>query len=446
MRRHGNIGARKFLHSVRLASARRGFSCPGFSQDRVAAGLRDSSSMALRQWAGVLASLVPLAACGESPDDHPVPVPPVESVAPAVYRASRPPRPYYVASTGMDANPGTRASPFKSIQRAADAVEPGDTVFVLPGMYTGSDRIVSLERGGAPGAWITFISERKWSAVLDGRDGKSLEAWYFGRGVSYVRVEGFEIRDLHEHAFDTYGGKVHDLVIARNHVHHIGRNCTDTSNGRTGASLGEGTYRVTFDGNLWHDIGRLAPGEEGCHPVTEYYQNHDHGIYVADADEISIMNNVFYDFRRGWAVHRYFSRGTPSRGLVIVNNTFAGPNPYRPGQIILATPTSGLRIENNVFQSPQSAALYFERLDFPGAQVRRNMVSGGDMRVGRPKGVTFSGNWENTDPRLVGGGNSRLRSDSPAIDVGLSLPEVGHDADGVSRPRGRGYDLGAYER
>jgi hypothetical protein len=317
---------------------------------------------------------------------------------------------------------------------------------VRPGIYHGSERIVSVGRSGAPGRWITFLSERKWEAVLDGGNGGSLEAWYFGSGVGYVRVEGFEIRNLREHAFDTYGGGVHDLMVARNHVHHIGRNCTDTDNGRTGASLGEGTRRVTFDANVWHDIGRFAPGEQGCSPRNENYQNHDHGIYVADADEITIRNNVFYNFSRGWAVHRYFSRGSISRGLVIVNNTFAGHNPYRPGQIILATPTTGLRIENNIFYSPQSAALYFEDSRFPGGSVRHNMVYRGVTKVGRVSGVTFTRNWEKTDPRFMGDGDFRLRVDSPAIDVGLSIPEVIVDADGTTRPQGRGYDLGAYER
>jgi hypothetical protein len=155
---------------------------------------------------------------------------------------------------------------------------------------------------------------------------------------------------------------------------------------------------------------------------------------------------VFYNFGRGWAVHRYFSRGSTSRGLVIVNNTFAGQNPYRPGQIILATPTEGLRIENNIFASPQSAALYFDGSRFPGGLVRANMVYGGVMKTGRVKGVTFSRNWERTDPRFVAAGDFRLRPDSPAIDVGLALPEVTRDALGVVRPQGRGYDLGAYER
>lgn len=404
--------------------------------------------MAVRQWVGVLASVVPLAVCADPKLEHSAirAAPPISSTpglsdhalnAPAVR--------YYVDPKGADSNPGTSAAPFKTIQRAADMAGPGDTVVVRPGRYTGPERIVSLSRGGASRGWLTFKSERIGKAVLDGRNGASHEAWYFGPKVGYVRVEGFEITGLQEHGFDTYGGGVHDLLIARNHVHHIGRNCTNTSNGRTGASLGDSTYRVTFDGNVWHDIGRFAPGESGCSPGNQYYQNHDHGIYVADADEITITNNVFYNFARGWAVHRYFSRGSPSHGLTIVNNTFAGQNPYRPGQIILATPTTDLRIENNIFYAPQEAALYFENLEFPGAAVRNNMTYGAVTMVGRPRGVTLGKNWEKTDPRIVGGTNFRLRSDSPAIDVGLSEPTVTHDADGVPRPRGVGYDLGAYE-
>jgi hypothetical protein len=262
--------------------------------------------------------------------------------------------------------------------------------------------------------------------------------------VGYVKVEGFEIRNLHDHGFDTYGGGVHDLVIAGNHVHHIGRNCTDTSNGHTGASLGAGTRRVVFDGNVWHDIGRFAPGERGCSPATEYYQNHDHGIYVADADEIIIRNNVFYNFARGWPIHRYFSRGSLVRGLAIENNTFVGANPYRPGQIILASPTEDLRVENNIFHSPQTAGLFFETRRLSGAVVRSNMIFQGVVRVGGTSGVRFEDNWEGVDPKLTA--DFRLRPDSPAIDVGLRLAGVTHDADGVVRPRGDGYDLGAYER
>jgi Right handed beta helix region len=317
---------------------------------------------------------------------------------------------------------------------------------VRAGLYSGGERIVAIERGGTAEAWITFRSEERWAAVLDGEKGGSHEAWYFGPGVGYVRIQGFEIRNLQEHGFDTYGGGVHDLIIAANHVHHIGRNCTDTSNGRTGASLGAGTRRVTFDGNVWHDIGRFAPGEHGCEPQTEYFQNHDHGIYVADAEGITIRNNVFYNFKRGWPVHRYYSRGSSVGGLSIQNNTFVGANPYRTGQIIVASPTSDLTIENNIFYAPQSAAILFEGVRSLAAIVRYNMVSGGRIQEGAPDGVRLEHNWEAVDPKFSGTSNYRLGPGSPAIDVGLPLRDVTYDADGVRRPRGKGYDLGAYER
>jgi hypothetical protein len=350
-----------------------------------------------------------------------------------------------VDTQGLDAAAGTSEAPFRTIQRAAEAVNPGDTVVVRAGRYIGAERIVSLARSGRPGAWITFRSEQSGRAVLDGA-GQSTEAWYFGPQVAFIRIEGFEIRNLAEHGFDFYGGGVHDLVIAHNRVHHIGRNCTDTSNGRTGASLGAAARRVTFDGNVWHDIGRLAPGEQGCSPRTSYYQNHDHGIYVADADEISIINNLFYRFTRGWAIHRYHSRGGRSQGLLIANNTFVGANPYRTGQVILATSTADLRIVNNIFYAPQSAALYFENFAFPNGIVRQNLVYRGALLVGPRRGLTITRNWENTDPRFVGPDDLHLSAGSPAVDVGFPLREVARDAERVARPQGAGYDLGAYER
>ncbi len=47
--------------------------------------------------------------------------------------------------------------------------------------------------------------------------------------------------------------------------------------------------------------------------------------------------------------------------------------------------------------------------------------------------------------RNLGGGNLRLSSGSPCINSGTSLGAPSDDLDGNSRPRGGGYDMGAYE-
>ena len=45
---------------------------------------------------------------------------------------------YYVdATAGNDASPGTSARPFRTLQHAADLVNPGDGVVVKDGVYTG---------------------------------------------------------------------------------------------------------------------------------------------------------------------------------------------------------------------------------------------------------------------------------------------------------------------
>jgi hypothetical protein len=353
---------------------------------------------------------------------------------------------YYVATTGSDANSGTSAAPFRTLQKAASVVGPGDTVIVRDGVYTGGSsggNLVSLSRSGSSSAWIVFRAERKWGAVLDGRNNYNQTGIDFG-SVSYVRVEGFEIRGFQGYGFVLYGGG-HDLAVVRNHVHTIGRYCTDTNNGRTGVSIGEGTSRVLFEGNVWHDIGRFADGESGCNTGNTYYMNHDHGIYVAEGDEITIRNDVFYNIKRGWAIQRYASSGYRVAGLKILNNTFVGANPYRDGQIILASATSGLQIENNIFYNPRGGGVLVDDGSLSGT-VRANMTYGGSATVGGSGGLTVSGNWNNTDPRFVSSSNFRLQSGSPAMDVGLRLSDVTRDADGVSRPQGGGHDVGAYER
>ena len=45
---------------------------------------------------------------------------------------------YYVATNGNDADPGTLAQPWKTLQHAADRVAPGDTVEVRAGDFAGA--------------------------------------------------------------------------------------------------------------------------------------------------------------------------------------------------------------------------------------------------------------------------------------------------------------------
>ena len=77
---------------------------------------------------------------------------------------------YYVdATAGNDASPGTSARPFRTLQHAADLVNPGDGVVVKDGVYTGGSTVVTISRSGTAANWIVFRAAHRWGAVVDGQ-------------------------------------------------------------------------------------------------------------------------------------------------------------------------------------------------------------------------------------------------------------------------------------
>ena len=74
---------------------------------------------------------------------------------------------YHVAPTGDDTAAGSLAAPFRTIQRGAEAAQPGDTVLVHPGVYR---ERVAPPRGGLEGKPIVFRSAVRHAAIIKGSD------------------------------------------------------------------------------------------------------------------------------------------------------------------------------------------------------------------------------------------------------------------------------------
>ena len=62
---------------------------------------------------------------------------------------------YYVAPNGSDANPGTEAQPWCTIQKAAATLIAGDTAYVKAGTY--NEKVVP-QNSGSPGNYITYTA------------------------------------------------------------------------------------------------------------------------------------------------------------------------------------------------------------------------------------------------------------------------------------------------
>jgi len=72
---------------------------------------------------------------------------------------------YYVATTGVDTATGSAAQPWRTLQRAANVVNPGDTVLVATGVYRES---VRFTRSGTSSQRVVFRNATGQYPVIDG--------------------------------------------------------------------------------------------------------------------------------------------------------------------------------------------------------------------------------------------------------------------------------------
>jgi hypothetical protein len=93
---------------------------------------------------------------------------------------------YHVAPGGDDGQDGSAAAPWRTLQRAADQVGPGDTVMVAAGDYAG----MYLEASGTEAQPLRFLAEDGVVVTGDNDvtpDGLNLE------GSEWVTIEGFTV-------------------------------------------------------------------------------------------------------------------------------------------------------------------------------------------------------------------------------------------------------------
>ncbi len=134
---------------------------------------------------------------------------------------------FYVSTTGSDANPGTQAAPWRTIQHAADVACAGSTVSVRGGVY--QELVTIKSSGNATEGYITFRSYPGETAVLDAQhftpSGRNAVLTIHDK--SYVRIEGFEILNYRtaEHHLTPLGisvmGAGSHIELLKNNVHHI---------------------------------------------------------------------------------------------------------------------------------------------------------------------------------------------------------------------------------
>ncbi|PTY03759.1 pectate lyase [Opitutaceae bacterium EW11] len=112
---------------------------------------------------------------------------------------------YFVSPTGNDTNPGTENAPFATVQRAQQAAEPDDTVYLRGGTYTLSENQIArreglyacvtfLDKSGAPHRPIRYWAYPGERPVFDFSAVKpaGLRVAAFRVTGSWIHLKGFE--------------------------------------------------------------------------------------------------------------------------------------------------------------------------------------------------------------------------------------------------------------
>ncbi len=414
---------------------------------------------------------------------------------------------YYVATYGDDSNPGTtRDRPWRTIQKAADSMVPGNTVTVLDGTY--DERVITYTSGG-PGAAITYQAEG--TVTMKG----------FTVYADYISMKGFQITNTDDNGFEGWGilVKGSHCIIEENYIYFATRggillqadqpdalttsDCIVKHNrlyrnavigleikGRDHLVEGNeiwGTIQYhpnwinppssvdadgirffgaghTFKGNHIHDITFDDP--ENIDPHMDCFQTWGPAYNIVF--EQNLCENLEYqgpvEYGKGFMIEE---KNPPVRDLVVKNNIIQSFNH------LTVYDSENVMILNNTFSSDLSSSVEvtgIAMINSPNATIRNNILYDnyhfnikilGSSQTGLnagynlvyrsdgqpPLGSPMPDDLWNVNPLFVDATNNdfHLQVWSPAIDSGIILAEVNDDFDGNPRPLGEGFDIGAYE-
>jgi hypothetical protein len=345
---------------------------------------------------------------------------------------------YYVSPSGNDSKPGSSTEPFATIQKAANTMRAGDTTIIRGGTY-GAFQIPYS--GSSTGGYITYQAAPGERVIVTTSSGPSVliqEANSYTNPIGYLIIDGLEIAGTGSDGLKGYN--VHHSIFRRN----IFRRNTNMG------MLIIGSEFITVDRNLFDSNGM------GSSTVVAG----DHGMYIT-GNNWTVVNNIFYN-AEGYGLQlncytqaekSYIVTGFDNcQHWTIANNTFAwGRN--RAAIVLYPGAGSGfindIHIFNNIMyrnaETGQNAAGPNGVNIYSGVNIfiHHNLYYGNNPFV---QGSALLSDNYNSDPMFVNSiSDFRLQVSSAAIDRGIATGAPAIDFDGVSRPQGAGYDIGAYE-
>ncbi|MBC8047835.1 MAG: T9SS type A sorting domain-containing protein [Fimbriimonadaceae bacterium] len=282
---------------------------------------------------------------------------------------------YYVSTYGDNLNTGTStASSWKEIQFALDNAAPGDTIFILEGIYYEK---TEWSVPGESGNYITLMNYADDSVIIDGTDVGNGQALMYLENMNYIRIEGLR--------FTNHNGNYQPVINCYGANSHIEiRNCefynTMCNDSYTILMEGSGDDFI-IDNNYLHDIegdnavGILFVGSDILIPFSNIIirNNTLENIDPAPSEGIAVNGNV-----DGFEISNNYLSNINNIGIVMIGgedwvNTNDAVNFARNGICKWNT----VKHANSIYGGGYAAGVYVD--GGKNIIVENNTVTGSDV-------------------------------------------------------------------
>jgi hypothetical protein len=387
----------------------------------------------------------------------------------------------YVSTSGNDAADGSEATPWRTLQYAADHVQAGDTVIVRAGNYTG----FYLDADGTAANRIVFRGESGANITQRNAttpDGINLE------GADYVTIEGFTVNNMPRTGIRSVLN--HHVIIRNNRMDSnykwgiltgfsddilIEGNVTSRSQVEHGIYFSNSADRAVIRNNVsWgnnangiHMNGDVSLGGDGILSNCLVEGNVIYGNGVAGGSGINcdgvqnstIRNNLIYDTHAsGISLYRIDGGGGSSNNVVVNNTVIVAANGRWAMNI--QNGSTGNTLRNNVFYGYHSfrGSIDISADSLAGftsdynVLMNRMTTNGGTtvQTLAQWQAAGFDAHSLVATPSQLfvnaAGFDFHLSATSPAVDAGTASLAPSVDLEGNVRPSGAAHDIGAYER
>ncbi len=241
---------------------------------------------------------------------------------------------YYVSSNGSDSNPGTLQLPWRTINKAARSVVPGDVVYIRGGVYR---EYVSINRSGNQAQPIKFIAYQGETPVIDGTNIDTNNDGLLTLDGDWIEVTGLDVGNSTYVGISSYGK--HN-TLTNVYVHH---------SFRSGIYL-SGDYGVVQDSRIWRNSlknefgassgssGIVSSNDEFDNGISDYtiirrnkvWENWGQGINIHHSQNTTVEDNIIFDSYGANIYIHDTTKATCQRNFVFMDLSNTYMNNYGP--------------------------------------------------------------------------------------------------------------------